>query len=130
MRTAVSCCARASDGPTGLRSQEGAENVYAVWDHWLLDTLASWHRQSEASYAIRLDDERGVSPPPSSSLAEQLAGFTHAGRQHVADDSESIAAINTDTQVPHRKRPRAEVQELNTDTKKSSCGYSTPAVHA
>ena len=29
-----------------------------MWDHWLLDTLASWQKQAEASYFIEMDDER------------------------------------------------------------------------
>ena len=29
-----------------------------MWDHWLLDTLASWQKQNEAPYTIELEDER------------------------------------------------------------------------
>ena len=32
-----------------LRYQEGAEGFYAVWDSWLLDTLALWQKQHEES---------------------------------------------------------------------------------
>ena len=74
-------------------AQEGASNFYAVWDHWLLDTLASWQKQSESSYAISLDEERGESPPPTfhDHVAQQLAGIK---REHVADDV-SDACLST-----------------------------------
>ena len=41
-----------------LRYQEGAEGFYAVWDSWLLDTLALWQKQHEESYMIDENDDR------------------------------------------------------------------------
>ena len=38
--------------------QEGAEGFYAVWDSWLLDTLALWQKQHEESYMIDENDDR------------------------------------------------------------------------
>ena len=29
----------------------------AVWDHWLLDSICTFQRQSEMNYAVRLDEE-------------------------------------------------------------------------
>jgi len=94
------------------RQQAGATGFYAVWDHWLLDTLSTWQKQTEESYAIRLDDARGESPPPPSVFSQQLAGITRA---HVASaDFENAAALNTsgeiigDTDVPPFKRPRPD----------------------
>ena len=69
--------------PRPRATQNGATNFHAVWDGWLLDTLATWSRQVEQSYAIRMDDDRNVSPPPSL-FAQQLTS-TGAFR-HVADD--------------------------------------------
>ena len=31
--------------------QDGETGFYAVWDHWLLDTLSSWQKQDESSCA-------------------------------------------------------------------------------
>jgi len=112
-----SCCEYVSgDGSDTCRcpvpAQAGATGFYAVWDHWLLDTLSTWQKQTEESYAIRLDDARGESPPPPSVFSQQLAGITRA---HVASaDFENAAALNTsgeiigDTDVPPFKRPRPD----------------------
>eukprot|EP00900_Chrysochromulina_parva_P008121 jgi/Chrpa1/1730/Chrysochromulina_OHIO_Genome00002146-RA len=94
------------------RIQEGASNFYAVWDHWLLDTLASWQKQSEASYAISLDEERGESPPPTfhDHVAQQLAGIK---REHVADDmSDALTSVPLNSGVPLRKRKAPEADDL------------------
>jgi hypothetical protein len=81
-------------------AQEGASNFYAVWDHWLLDTLASWQKQSEASYAISLDEERGESPPPTF-------------HDHVADDmSDALTSVPLNSGVPLRKRKAPEADDL------------------
>jgi hypothetical protein len=93
-------------------AQEGASNFYAVWDHWLLDTLASWQKQSEASYAISLDEERGESPPPTfhDHVAQQLAGIK---REHVADDmSDALTSVPLNSGVPLRKRKAPEADDL------------------
>ena len=48
--------------PRTYTPQDGDPGFYAVWDHWLLDTLSSWQRQAEGSYSIEMDDERAPSP--------------------------------------------------------------------
>jgi len=86
-------------------TQAGDTKFYAVWDHWLLDTLASWQRPPEASYAISADDERGVSPPPTyhEHFAQQLAGMK---RDHPADDlpTDGTSGVSGNAHVPPRKR--------------------------
>ena len=89
-------------------SQAGATNFYAVWDHWLLDTLASWQKQSEANYAISADDDRGASPPP--------AAHDHFANGKQEHDGNIFAphVVNAATDVPPRKRkaPDSNVDAL------------------
>jgi len=97
------------------RQQAGESGFYVVWDHWLLDTLATWQKQVEESYAVRLDDDRGDSPPPPSFFSQQLSGITKA---HVASsDFENAAALNAAAEsktdfVPPRKRHREDMADF------------------
>uniref|UniRef100_A0A7S2HP53 protein-serine/threonine phosphatase n=1 Tax=Haptolina brevifila TaxID=156173 RepID=A0A7S2HP53_9EUKA len=84
------------------RQQAGATGFYVVWDHWLLDTLATWQKQNEESYAVRLDDERGDSPPPTSLFSQQLEGVAKA----ITADVENLETVSD--LVPPRKRLREE----------------------
>jgi len=83
-------------------AQAGATGFYVVWDHWLLDTLATWQKQNEESYAVRLDDERGDSPPPTSLFSQQLEGVAKA----ITADVENLETVSD--LVPPRKRLREE----------------------
>jgi len=40
-----------------LQRQETDPSFRAVWDHWLLDSICTFKRQSEINYAVRLDEE-------------------------------------------------------------------------
>lgn len=106
--------------------QAGATDFYAVWDGWLLDTLATWQKQVEKSYTISLDDERGTSPPPNL-FTQQLAGITQF--RHVADDtSEPPPPDDAETlvDVPPRKRARHEPPDLEVDHIKENEGQPPP----
>ena len=106
--------------------QAGATDFFAVWDGWLLDTLATWQKQVEKSYTISLEDERGTSPPPSL-FTQQLAGITRTC--HVADDtSEPLAPDDAEARVgvPPRKRARHEPLDLEVDHIKENEGQPPP----
>lgn len=54
--------------------------IFAVWDHWLLDSLVTWERQPEATYAIPpLDGSDGsdrsttCTPPPNAQADDEAA---------------------------------------------------------
>jgi len=82
--------------------QDGATGFFAVWDHWLLDTLSSWQRQAEAPYAIEMHDDREPSPP--STRLEKEAALSEA------PSSEPVAVVGgADDGLPPRKRPRSEL---------------------
>ena len=87
-------------------AQEGDNNFHAVWDHWLLDTLSSWHRQTETSYAIELDDERAPSPP-------EVLGRLQVQEQELAAAAaaaDSATVIEEDAGgLPPKKRARADL---------------------
>lgn len=105
---------------------------YAVWDHWLLDTLCSWQRQSEASYAIEQPAERDSPPgePEGSALfctGQRADHITESPGGPVAIpggelteiavseavDSEAAGGANqvvdADAVLRPRKRPRADL---------------------
>ena len=87
--------------------QEGATGFFAVWDHWLLDTLSSWQKQAESNYAITLEDEREPSPPGRlQEEALRLASDSGPG----TGDSLAVAAPTADevADLPPRKRARSE----------------------
>lgn len=73
---------------------------HAVWDHWLLDTLASWQRQSESNYAILEDDDEEE---------EQLAMGAQAAVAAADGDQGGGggAGGGEDVDEPARKRMRA-----------------------
>ena len=83
-----------------LFEQDGAQGFYAVWDHWLLDTLTSWQRQPESGYAISedQDDDEGVGGAVAAPLAGGLFG---SSRNDVVDASAA-------DELPPRKRPRSD----------------------
>ena len=99
--------------------QAGATDFYAVWDGWLLDTLATWQKQVEKSYTISLDDERGTSPPPNL-FTQQLAGITQF--RHVADDTSEPPPPDTRHAVSCVERRGADTQD--------SREHSTPCENA
>lgn len=78
--------------------QEGATGFFAVWDHWLLDTLTQWQRQPETDYAI--SEEHEDDDGSGDSVAAPLAGGIFGSSR--ADDDGGEAAGG----LPPRKRPR------------------------
>ena len=116
-----------------MLAQAGATNFFAVWDHWLLDTLASWQKQAESSYAISMEDDRGVSPPPTAHehQHQQVAGIkrertvtndaveTHDGHDPTAVLSSKSTADGDAVGVPLRKRKATE-SESHADQTASS----------
>ena len=100
--------------PRTYTPQDGDPGFYAVWDHWLLDTLSSWQRQAEGSYSIEMDDERAPSPLSRQQQEEGRlaaeAGVPSAepamldGEKPEPDDGDEGG-----DGMPPRKRPRAEL---------------------
>ena len=94
--------------------QDGTGEFFAVWDHWLLDTLSSWQKQAEGPYQIEMDDERQPSPP-SRQQQEQAIDDRRAAveaeraalQSSAPADAPPIAA--DDEALPPRKRPRPEL---------------------
>ena len=103
--------------------QEGAQDFYAVWDHWLLDTLSSWQKQAETGYAIEIDDEREPSPPGRLQEAAQQAqavGSTTVSQFACtpsvdvrAPDAENVGTATAAEELPSRKRARADIVGIN-----------------
>ena len=89
--------------------QEGSCEFYAVWDHWLLDTLTSWQRQSEASYAIQeLDEDDADGAPAAAPLLGGVFGPARMGGESADDivDPTTDDAMTGD--LPPRKRARPD----------------------
>jgi len=94
------------------RLQDGATGFFAVWDHWLLDTLSSWQRQAEGSYAIEMEDERAPSPPSRVQQETRLEQEAkHQAKEEITSRSEpeTRAEDGGDGDLPPRKRPRPEL---------------------
>lgn len=107
LRTPTAADRLAMSLPSALCPQDGAEGFFPVWDHWLLDTLTSWQRQSEdnATYAIREDEDDSAGATAAAPLLNGV--FGSAGRH----DGEGAAAVAHDDDsggLPPRKRPRAD----------------------
>ena len=82
------------------RLEKQEEGFYAVWDHWLLDTLASWHRQDEATYSISLEDDEEEEELAVGAQAALAATTTTTGEPDAGGDIDDL--------VPPRKRMKAE----------------------
>jgi hypothetical protein len=89
------------------RLQEGknCEGFFAVWDHWLLDTLASWQRPAERDYAIALEDERVDETHDATRDAHVAAD---AGGARAAAGGGAAADATGGEGLLSRKRPRPE----------------------
>jgi len=100
------------------RLKEGAQDFHAVWDHWLLDTLSSWQKQAETSYAIEIDDEREPSPPGRLQEAAQQAQTPSpaacvASVDVRAPDENVDQTTAAEEELPPRKRARADIVGIN-----------------
>lgn len=98
----VLCCT-----PRCVR-QEGSGDFFAVWDHWLLDTLTSWQRQSEASYAIDANEDEADGAPAAAPLLGGVFGPARMGGES-ADDIVDPASDGAMGDMPPRKRARPDV---------------------
>jgi len=90
------------------RQQEGSGDFFAVWDHWLLDTLTSWQRQSEASYAIDANEDEADGAPAAAPLLGGVFGPARMGGES-ADDIVDPASDGAMGDMPPRKRARPDV---------------------
>ena len=88
--------------------QEGSGDFFAVWDHWLLDTLTSWQRQSEASYAIDANEDEADGAPAAAPLLGGVFGPARMGGES-ADDIVDPASDGAMGDMPPRKRARPDV---------------------
>lgn len=107
--------------PPRVCVQDGATTgFFAVWDHWLLDTISSWQKQEEASYAIRLDEERAPSPLTRQQQEEAPAAAADANAEPARAPEETlsggappvpVARVEEEDSeaMPPRKRPRPEL---------------------
>jgi len=107
------------------RVQEGAD-FHVVWDGWLLDSLASWQRQPEGSYAIADDGSDREAPSEHAAMtsllgaprlrhaaAEEAQQRDHAASERSTDEPEADAtATSGGPGLPPRKRPRPESAAL------------------
>lgn len=118
-----------------MERQESDQTFRTVWDHWLLDSMVSFKRQSESNYAVRLDAEEveyivpgrldpvNNAAPPSvldASLNDILGAVGRTNQtqmrvqpasgnmhRHAAVDSPGASLSGSQTaSLPLRKRPR------------------------
>jgi len=99
-----------------LQRRQVEADFYAVWDHWMLDTMCSWDRQPESSYSI---------PPPSPEMNDpRMASFkpsapstTHVSEHGNFVNGDLLSELDRDVMnvnmptVMARKRARESQQE-------------------